>query len=387
MIFSGLEFMREVPFYDVLIHGLILDALGRKMSKSLGNGIDPIDVIEKYGADTLRFSLITGSTPGNDIRFHWEKVENTRNFANKIWNAARFVVMNLDDFEHITLEEKDYTLADRWILSRLQEKIEQVTELLQSYDLGEAARVLYDFVWDEFCDWYIELAKPRLYQNANQRDKKVVQNVLHRVLADQMRLLHPFMPFVTEEVYQHLPRTAESIMVDSWPQKNEKLVWPEAVEDMKTVMTVIRAIRNLKSEFDISLGMEVNVFVYTGSEDKARVLRRGSSYIQQLAHAESVRIDSKRPDELDQMLSSPMGEIEVYIPIEGVVDREREVGRLRKELTKVESDLSKVVEKLSNQAFLQKAPADVVTKERTKREELETKREGIVRRLEMLTKR
>ncbi|HHV76497.1 MAG TPA: valine--tRNA ligase [Syntrophothermus lipocalidus] len=387
MIFSGLEFMREVPFYDVLIHGLILDALGRKMSKSLGNGIDPIDVIDKYGADTLRFSLITGSTPGNDIRFHWEKVENTRNFANKIWNAARFVVMNLDDFEHITLEEKDYTLADRWILSRLQEKIEQVTELLQSYDLGEAARVLYDFVWDEFCDWYIELAKPRLYQNANQRDKKVVQNVLHRVLADQMRLLHPFMPFVTEEVYQHLPRTAESIMVDSWPQKNEKLVWPEAVEDMKTVMTVIRAIRNLKSEFDISLGMEVNVFVYTGSEDKARVLRRGSSYIQQLAHAESVRIDSKRPDELDQMLSSPMGEIEVYIPIEGVVDREREVGRLRKELTKVESDLSKVVEKLSNQAFLQKAPADVVTKERTKREELETKREGIVRRLEMLTKR
>ena len=209
MIFSGLEHTGKVPFYEVNIHGLILDAQGRKMSKSLGNGIDPIEVIEKYGADTLRFSMLTGVTPGNDIRFHWDKVENTRNFANKIWNASRFALMNLDDYQPIESESKEYNLADRWILSRYQMTVQQVTELLEKYNLGDAARVLYDFIWDEFCDWYIELAKPRLTQNNDQRDRAVVQQVLHDVLMGTLRLLHPFMPFISEEIYrlpQHNPK-------------------------------------------------------------------------------------------------------------------------------------------------------------------------------------
>jgi len=385
MIFSGLEFMGDVPFYDVLIHGLILDALGRKMSKSLGNGIDPIEVIDKFGADTLRFSLITGSTPGNDVRFHWEKVENIRNFANKIWNAARFVIMNLNDFEPVNLEEKDYTMADRWILSRLQDQIEQVTGLLESYDIGEAAKTLYDFIWDEFCDWYIELAKPRLYQDGDPRDKMVVQNVLYQVLLDLMRLLHPFMPFVTEEVYQLLPGTGESIMIDSWPRKNSSLVWPEAVEEMKTVMAVTRAIRNLRSEFHVSPAAKVQLYVYATGEQKAGVLRRGAGYIGQLVNAESVAVTMERPADAERMLSSPLGEVEVYVPLEGVIDRQREIDRLSKEMNKVETDLGKVQEKLANRAFLEKAPAEVVAKEKAKQQELELKREGIARRLAMLT--
>ena len=218
MIFSGLEFMREVPFYDILIHGLILDAQGRKMSKSLGNGIDPIEVIDKYGADTLRFSLITGSTPGNDIRFHWDKVENTRNFANKIWNAARFTMLNLEDYEPVSLGEEDLTLADRWMLSRLRDRIEEVTVLLEQYDLGEAARVVYEFIWDEFCDWYIELTKPRLYEEGNTGDRRVAQNVLRRVLLDQLPVAS--VHAIYNRDLQHL-RIESSIMIDRWPEQDE----------------------------------------------------------------------------------------------------------------------------------------------------------------------
>ncbi len=230
MIFSGIEHTGQVPFHEVNIHGLILDSQGRKMSKSLGNGIDPIEVIEKYGADTLRFSMITGVTPGNDVRFHWDKVENTRNFANKIWNASRFVLMNLEGFEEIEIQADELSLADRWILSRLNLKAEETTRLLESYDLGEAAKGLYEFIWDEFCDWYIELAKPRLSRPSNPREKLVAQNVIREVHMGILRLLHPFMPFITEEIYQSLPGHNATIMLDPWPVKDENKVWPEALE-------------------------------------------------------------------------------------------------------------------------------------------------------------
>ncbi|MGI6487418.1 MAG: valine--tRNA ligase [Syntrophomonadaceae bacterium] len=385
MIFSGLEFMRDVPFYDILIHGLILDAQGRKMSKSLGNGIDPIEVIDKYGADTLRFSLITGSTPGNDIRFHWDKVENTRNFANKIWNAARFTMLNLEDYEPVSLGEEDLTLADRWMLSRLQDRIEEVTVLLEKYDLGEAARVVYEFIWDEFCDWYIELTKSRLYDEDNIRDRRVAQNVLRRVLLDQLRLLHPFMPFITEEIYQHLPDIESSIMIDRWPEQDEKLVWPEAVEEMKTIMSVIRAVRNLRSEFNIAPGVRVRVVVSTDDENMGNIIRSGSSYIQQLANTADIVIHSTPGQVQEQVLSTHLGDMEVMIPVEGAIDKEKEVARLQKDMAKIEKELQRVMGKLRNEGFLSKAPAEVVAKEKAKREEIEAKKEGLAKRLQVLT--
>jgi valyl-tRNA synthetase len=247
MIFSGIEHTGQVPFHEVNIQGLILDGQGRKMSKSLGNGIDPIEVIERYGADTLRFSMITGVTPGNDVRFNWEKVENSRNFANKIWNASRFVMMNLKDYQAITVEDEELQLVDQWILSRLNLTIQQVTERLQKYDLGEAARELYEFIWDEFCDWYIELAKPRLFNPQNQREKLLVQNLLNQVLQDILRTLHPFMPFISEEIYQSLPGHSETIMLDKWPEFDQKRIWPKAVDDMQEIMNAIRLIRNIKA--------------------------------------------------------------------------------------------------------------------------------------------
>jgi valyl-tRNA synthetase len=385
MIFSGLEFMHEVPFRDVLIHGLILDALGRKMSKSLGNGIDPLDVIEKYGADTLRFSLITGSTPGNDIRFHWDKVENTRNFANKVWNAARFVMLNLEGFEPGPLPVGELELADRWILSRLQAKITETTSLLEAYDLGEAARTVYDFVWDEFCDWYIELAKGRLYDRQQPARRAVAQAVLHHVLLDLLRLLHPFMPFVTEEIYQHLPGVGESVMVDPWPQARPELVWPAEVEAMQEVIGVIRALRTLRSEFGIAPGSQIAAVVYAHQARGLAALEAGREYVGRLAGLAELVLTGQAPDLPEHALSAHLGEVEVFVPLAGVIDREKQVERLVRDRQRTEAELAKVAAKLQSEAFLAKAPAEVVAKERARQEELRAKWEGISRRLQMLS--
>jgi len=222
MVMMGLEFGKDIPFKHVFIHGLVRDSQGRKMSKSLGNGIDPVEVIEKYGADTLRFMLITGNTPGNDMRFYWERVESARNFANKLWNASRFMLMNLEGFDKTFVPEaSDYTLADKWILSRYAKTAISITENLEKFELGEAGRSLYDFIWNEFCDWYIELSKARLYDKENVRPRKVAQYVLGYVLEHTLRLLHPFMPFITEEIWQHIPHEGKSIMVADWPTGEE----------------------------------------------------------------------------------------------------------------------------------------------------------------------
>lgn len=253
MLIMGMEFMKEIPFEKVFIHGLVRDSQGRKMSKSLGNGIDPLEVIEKYGADTLRFMLITGNTPGNDMRFYWERVEGTRNFANKIWNASRFALMNMEGYDK-DAELAPYTLADKWILSRLQDTVKDVTGLLERFELGEAGRAIYDFIWSEVCDWYIEIAKPRLYNKEAAAERATAQHVLATVLVSAMKLLHPYMPFITEEIYQCLPHEAESIMISKWPVADESLVDPEAERGMNAIMDSIKAIRNMRAEVNANPG-------------------------------------------------------------------------------------------------------------------------------------
>ena len=382
MIFSGLEHTGQVPFYDVNIHGLILDAQGRKMSKSLGNGIDPIEVIDKYGADTLRFALITGVTPGNDVRFHWEKVENTRNFANKIWNAARFVLMNLEGYEPVEVAEEDLTLADRWIISRLANTAEDVTRLLEEYDLGEAAKTLYEFIWDEFCDWYIELAKIRLGQSADSHHRLVAQNVLLQVLFDTLRLLHPFMPFITEEIYQNLPGHNDTIMLDAWPVKGQ--VWPEALEDMQQLMSVIRNLRNIRAEFNVAPGTPINTIILVRDQGKMALFENNQEYIQRLAQVKKIEVVNNLDTKPAQAVSALTAWTEIYVPLEGIIDIEREIVRLEKELKATEADLQRAESKLGNANFLAKAPQEVIAKENAKAEEARVKREGILQRLEIL---
>lgn len=381
MIFSALEFMHEVPFYDVMIHGLVLDALGRKMSKSLGNGIDPIEVIEKYGADTLRFSLVTGSTPGNDIRFHMEKVENTRNFANKVWNASRFVLMNLDGYQPREIKEEDLTLADRWILTRLAKTTEMVTGFLEGYEIGEAAKALYDFIWDEFCDWYIELVKPRLYREGGEA-KVLAQNLLVLILTDILKLLHPFMPFITEEIYQHLPGAQESIMIQPWPG-GQLGIWEEAEEEMRLVIAVTRALRNLRSEFNIGPSVRVQALVKTEVCAKAEILQKSREYIINMANLKDLTV-IQQEEAVGQAVSSHLGDVEVMIPLEGSIDVDKETKRLQKELASVGSEIERLSRRLMNQEFLQKAPSEVVEREKARLNEIKAKKEGIERRLKML---
>jgi len=384
MIFSGLEQTGQVPFHEVNIHGLILDGQGRKMSKSLGNGIDPLEVIEKYGADTLRFSMITGVTPGNDVRFQWDKVENTRNFANKIWNAARFVLMNLEDYTPLDLDWKELALADRWIYSRLNLKIAETTELLERYELGEAARGMYDFIWDEFCDWYIELAKPRLFHPQDARERTVVQNVLRDVLMGILKLLHPFMPFITEEIYQYLPEHGESIMLESWPIVDPSRVEPEAIEQMQAIMATIRAIRNIRAEFNLSHSTPLSVIMVVKDDYWRQRLQSYGSYIQQLARVGELQLVAQLTEKPRQAVSALLAFAEVYVPLEGVIDVDKEIGRLEKELKITEVDIERAEAKLHNDKFLGKAPPEVIDKERARQEEAIIKKEGILQRLEIL---
>jgi len=384
MIFSGIEHTGKVPFYHVNIHGLILDEKGRKMSKSLGNGIDPIEVIEKYGADTLRFSLITGVTPGNDVRFHWSKVENTRNFANKIWNAARFVLMNMEGYEKIEPADEELALADRWIISRLNNVIEEITKLLERYEMGEAARIIYNFIWDEFCDWYIELAKPRLTHPNTAREKVVVQNVLRDVLVDILRLLHPFMPFISEEIYQHLPGHSDTIMLDPWPVPNVDRMWPDAVDDMEQIMNIIRAVRNIRAEFNITPGSKIRSVIVVRNKNKRQVVEINRAYIQEMAGICELKIAEILDAKPRQVVSALTSMAEIYIPLEGVIDIDKETARLTKELQVAESELQKAESKLNNEKFLSRAPVEVIDKERAKAEEAKIKKEGVLQRLRIL---
>lgn len=384
MVMMGLAFGKDVPFRHVFIHGLVRDSQGRKMSKSLGNGIDPVEVIDKYGADTLRFMLITGNTPGNDMRFYWERVESARNFANKLWNAARFMLMNLADRDpEFMPQEKDYDLADRWILSRYQKTVQGVTESLTHFELGEAGRMLYEFIWNEFCDWYIELAKGRLYgDDKNAASRRMAQWTLAYVLEGTLRLLHPFMPFITEEIWQSVPHEGESIMVAPWPEvsgyQND-----EAERVMGAIMETIRALRNMRAEAGAAPGKKSEAVLHFTDEALKHAFLAHATYVKNLAKAEPLTVrDAEEAPE--NALSTPLQGLIAYLPLKGLIDVEKETARLTKELDNLSREAKRLTAKLQNQGFLQKAPAQVVEREREKLAGYEEKRTALQARIREL---
>ncbi len=382
MITMGEEFMHKEPFHHVFIHGLVRDDQGRKMSKSLGNGIDPLEVVGQYGADTLRFMLITGNTPGNDMRFYWNRIESTRNFANKIWNASRFALMNLEGYDK-EAEKAPLTLADKWILSRLQHTVAEVTRDLEKFELGEAGRLLYEFIWGEVCDWYVELAKPRLYNKDNAAERATAQHVLCTVLETAMRLLHPYMPFITEEIWQHLPHEGNSIMVAPWPQEDVALENAEAEQQMTVMMDVIKAIRNMRAEVSAAPGHKAPAIVLTGKELKP-VFTQHMHYVQQLGTVDTLTIGDLDAAAPENALTTVVTGAKVYLPLKGLIDVEKEMARLQKELTGAEQEAKRCSGKLSNANFLQKAPEAVVNKEKEKQAELTAKIAGLKERMETL---
>ncbi|MFZ5768721.1 MAG: valine--tRNA ligase [Bacillota bacterium] len=379
MIFMGLEFMGKKPFHFVLLHGLVRDAEGEKMSKSRGTGIDPMDAIEKYGADSLRFSLIMGNTPGNDFRFYWEKVEGARNFCNKLWNAARFVLMNLDDFDPEA--RAPLALADRWILSRYARVRDEVTGLLEQFQLGEAARVLYDFIWDEYCDWYIEMSKGRLAQPGPGR--AAAQRTLWLVLEGILRLLHPFIPFITEEIWQRLPHEGPALVVAPWPGSRPDLVDQAAEEQVTLWMEVTRAIRNLRAEVGVGPGQPAAALAHADPET-VRVLAAGRDIISRLSWSapfEVMRADEGRPA---RAVASVVRGVEVFVPLEGVVDVAREVERTRAQIRQAEAELERVEARLCNPQFLERAPQEVVDEMRARQQEALEKVRKLRERLQLL---
>ena len=339
MIFTSLEFKGEVPFQDVLLHGLIRDAQGRKMSKSLGNGIDPLDVVGEYGADTLRWSLLMGSTLGNDSRYYQEKIEAARNFANKIWNASRFVLMNLDGFTADQIDiEHNLELADRWILSRSNQVVTDVTHFLDTYNMGEAMRTLYEFTWNEYCDWYIEIAKERLYSQ-NEADQKTVKSVLVYVLEKTLRLLHPFMPFITEEVWQHLPQAEESIMIQPWPVAAAELEDEAAERAMAVVMEAIKAVRNIRSELGVAPSRRITCHIHAATEQEQEMLQHASAYFIKLAGIAELVIGRFGDAKPSKSMTAVVSGAELYLPLSGLIDIGQEIKRLQKELKMLQGKL------------------------------------------------
>ncbi|PWM51119.1 MAG: valine--tRNA ligase [Clostridiales bacterium] len=381
MLFDALEFTGSVPFKEVFIHGLVLDSQGRKMSKSLGNGVDPLKVIKEYGADSLRFMLITGNTPGNDLRYRDERLESARNFANKIWNAARFSLMNLEDYQADSILAPQYETADKWIISRYSAVSRQVTEMLDRYELGEAARVLYEFIWNEFCDWYIELVKPRLYGKDTEESRYAAQKTLVEVLRGSMELLHPFMPFITEEIWQHLPHEGETIMLAKWPEQEESLISAEIDKQMELTIEVIRAIRNLRSEMNVPLGKKAEVIICANNPEYTVYLKDGANYILSLASAESLSVEETLAAKPTQAATAVVHGIEIYLPLKGLIDLDKEIARLEKELTKMEGEIKRIEGKLANEGFVAKAPAEVIEKEKEKLVKYQASKEALLVRL------
>ena len=363
MIFSGCEHTGKTPFHTVLIHGLVRDDKGRKMSKSLGNGIDPLEMIDKYGCDALRMNMVTGNSPGNDMRFYVERCEAMRNFANKLWNASRYVMMNLseDSVNALPAMEK-LEISDKWVLSKLNTLIAEVTDNLEKYELGVAVQKVYDFIWDTYCDWYIELTKARLYGEDADR-KQTATQVLVYVLDQILRLLHPFMPFITEEIWQSLPHEGEALIVAKWPEYSEKLAFKEEESHMESVMNAIRSIRNRRAEMNVPPSKKAALYVLTS---KPQVFTEGEGFIQRLAYADSVTILDSEPENLNGMVTCATADAKLYIPMGQLVDIAKELERITKELEKARKNLAGLEGKLSNENFVSRAPEAVVNAERAK---------------------
>ena len=382
MMFSGLEQTGQVPFYTVLIHGLVRDAQGRKMSKSLGNGIDPLEIIDKYGADALRFTLATGNSPGNDMRFSDERVEASRNFANKIWNAARFILMNLPENEPAPYIPQALAIEDKWILSQYNTLVSGVTDSLEKFELGMAVQKLYDFIWDVFCDWYIEIAKIRL-NGDDEEQKATVRAVLVYVMSNTLKLLHPFMPFITEEIWQTLPHTGESIMISDWPKADSALNFAAEEAEMSRIMTAIKAVRNRRAEMNVAPSKKAKIFIETAYAD---TFLKGTVFFQRLASASEVEV-AAHFDDMDSAVSIITESARLYIPMDELVDFKAELARLNKEKAGVQKELDFVNNKLNNENFVNKAPAAVVEGQRQAKAQLEEKMALILESIEKIEKR
>ena len=364
MIMFGLYAMDDIPFHTVYLHGMVRDELGRKMSKSLGNGIDPLEVIKEYGADSLRFSLTSGTSAGTDLRYIPKKVEAARNFCNKVYNASRFVMMNLGDEELRPIDDSMLDIADKWILQRLNDVIRDVTANLDSYDLNLAVDRVYSFIWTEFCDWYVEMSKPRLY-GEDEKAKAHVRSVLVHVLSHSLKLLHPFMPFITEDIYTRLPGSDKTIMLSSWPKVDEKYNFPEEADAMDSLMDMVRQIRNIRAEMNVPPSRRAHTFVVTTLENES-VCREAAPYLNKLAGASTVDVCFSR-EGIDRNAVSVVSKIgEACIPMNELIDIAKELERLEKERKRWEGEVARANGKLSNQGFMAKAPEKVVEEERAK---------------------
>ena len=362
MVFSGMEQMGERPFDDVLIHGLIRDYQGRKFSKSLGNGIDPLEVIANYGADPLRLMLITGNAPGNDMRFYWERLDNCRNFCNKMWNASRFVMMNMEEEEPKFLM---LTSADKWILSKVNTLAKDVQETLSKYDLGLAAQKVYDFIWDEYCDWYIEMVKPRLY-NKEDSTRAAALWTLKQVLINALKLMHPFMPFITEELFTAIQDKEESIMVSQWPVYKEEWNYKENEMEIDAIKEAVRNIRNIRAEMNVAPSKKVHVYVVSESEEVRHIFEHSKVFFKTLGHASEVTVQTDKAGIGEDAVSVVIKDATIYMPLAELVDFAKEIERLEKEKSKLEKEVDRVVKKLANQGFVAKAPANVIEEEKAK---------------------
>ncbi|WP_339207853.1 valine--tRNA ligase [Paenibacillus sp. FSL K6-3182] len=380
MIFTALEFTEQSPFKDVLMHGLVRDSEGQKMSKSKGNGVDPLEVIEKYGADAMRYMISTSSTPGQDLRFRWEKVEQSRNFANKIWNASRFALMNLEGVEAADIDiTVNLGTADRWILHRLNETVRDVTRLIDSYEFGETGRLLYNFIWDDLCDWYIEFAKLSLY-STDEAAKKATQSVLAYVLDRTQRLIHPFMPYISEEIWQHLPHVGDTITLAEWPVYDTALEAPDAVKEMELLMEMIRSVRNIRAEVNVPMSKKIEMLIKPASEAEAAIMSRNEEFIKRFCGTSSLEtgLHISAPD---KAMTAILTGVEIYLPLAGLIDIAQEIARLEKEHQHLNTEVERIEKKLSNEGFVAKAPAKVIDEERAKMNDYADKRDKVLARI------
>lgn len=383
MMFQSLEFTGKRPFNNVLIHGLIRDTEGRKMSKSLGNGIDPMDVIEKYGADALRWFLSNGSAPGQDVRFSYDKMDAAWNFINKIWNASRFALMNMEDF---TVDQIDLTgektVADRWILTKLNETVEKVTDLFERFEFGEAGRHLYHFIWDDFCDWYIEMSKEVLF-GEDETAKQMTRSILAYVLDQTLRLLHPIMPFVTEEIWENIPHEGESLVVAEYPVVHPELSDEAATKGMDVLMELIRSVRNSRAEVNTPLSKKIELLIKTNDQTVEQFLKANTSYIERFCNPETLTISSEI-EAPETAMSAVITGAEIYLPLAGLINLEEEIARLNKELDKWSKEVKRVEGKLANKRFVESAPDAVVEAEKAKHVDYLEKQVAVTERIKVL---
>ena len=385
MMFSGLEHMGDVPFKNVLIHGLVRDSQGRKMSKSLGNGIDPLEVIDKYGADALRLTLVTGNAPGNDMRFYWERVEASRNFANKVWNASRFIMMNLDKAENRAVSLDELTPADKWILSKLNTLAKDVTENMENFDLGVAVGKIYDFIWEEFCDWYIEMVKPRLY-NDEDTTKAAALYTLKTVLIESLKLLHPYMPFITEEIFCNLQDEEESIMISDWPVYKEEFNFPVEENAIETIKEAVRGIRNTRTSMNVAPSRKAKVYVVSQDEALRNIFENGKVFFASLGYASEVIIQDNKNGIDSDAVSVVIPNGTIYMPFAELVDIAKEIERLENEEKRLTGELARVNGMLSNERFVSKAPAAKLQEEKDKLAKYTQMMEQVKERLAHLRK-